>query len=99
MKTKQRSYTYADSGDENVVAAVLGSIVRAPMPINAPVTWERRGHALCARTVRVAVEEREVCGHKVRPRRHAHRQLCRKVICKQSSTTINNVKHKTVNDK
>lgn len=79
---------YVDSGDEDVVAAVLGRVVRAAVPVDAPVARVRRGHALGARGVRRAVEEREVRRHKVRPRRHAHRQFRREVICRREAVHL-----------
>lgn len=54
----------------------------ASMAIHAPIARKRRGHALRARAVSVAVEEREVCCYEVRPCAHPHRQLRRKVICR-----------------
>ena len=53
------------------------------MPVHAPVAGEGGGHALGARTVRVAVEEREVCGHKLRSLLLAHPQLGGEVVCKE----------------
>lgn len=80
-KLLQRLWTtYTDSRHQDVVAAVLGSVVRAPVPVHAPVAGEGRGHALGARDVRVAVEEGEVGRNEVRARRHAHRQFGSEVV-------------------
>ena len=61
-----------DSGDEDVVPAVLGSVVRAAVPVNAPVTGEEGGDAGRAGAVGVAVEEGEVSGDKVRALLNPH---------------------------
>ena len=52
------------------------------MAIDAPIAWVRRRNAFRARRVGGAVEKGEIGGDEVRTRRHAHRQLSRKMICK-----------------
>ena len=76
----KKGQAYVDAGDEDVVAAVLGRVVRAPVSVDAPVARVRRRDALGARRVRRAVEEGEVGRHEVRPGRHPHRQFGREVI-------------------
>ena len=77
--------TYVDSGHEDVVAAVLGRVVSAPVAVDAPVARIRRRDAFRARRVRGAVEEGEVGRHEIRSGRHPHRQFGRKVICRKKS--------------
>ena len=55
-----------DPGDEDVVPAVLGGVVRATVPVDAPVAREEGGDAGGAGGVGVAVEESEVRGDKIR---------------------------------
>ena len=68
-----------DPGDEDVVPAVLGGVVRAPVPVDAPVAGEEGGDAGGAGAVGVAVEEGEVGGHEVGAFLDPHRKFAREV--------------------
>lgn len=67
--------TYADACYENVVTAVFGGVVCASVTVDAPIAGERRGNALSARTVRVAIEEGEIGRNEVGSRSGPHRKF------------------------
>ena len=68
-----------DPGDQDVVPAVLGGVVGAPVPVDAPVAGEEGGHAGGAGAVGVAVEEGEVGRNEVGTLLHSHREFAREV--------------------
>ena len=83
-KQTQHSITHIShlqSGDEYVVAAVLGRVVGAPVAVHAPVARERRADALAAVLVPVAVVEAEIGRHEVGSGGHPHRQLGLDEVC------------------
>lgn len=61
-----------DASDENVVAAIFGRVVRAPMCLNTPIARELGRHAARARGVRRTVKEGEVCRDQVRSGLSSH---------------------------
>ena len=68
-----------DPGDEDVIPAVLGGVVRAPVPVDAPVAGEEGGDAGGAGAVGVAVEEGEVGGNEVGTLLNPDGELAREV--------------------
>ena len=62
-----------DPGYEDVVTTVLRRIVRAPVPVHAPIAREQGRHAGGARAVGVAVKEGKVGRHKIWTILNSHR--------------------------
>lgn len=71
----------ADARHEDVVATVLGGVVRASVRLDAPVARELGRDAARAREMRRAVEEGEVGGHEIGTGGGAHRQFGGEVVC------------------
>lgn len=62
-----------DARHEDVVTTILRRVVRTSVPVHAPVAREQGRHAGGAGAVGVAVEEGEVCCHKIWTILHSHR--------------------------
>lgn len=73
----------ADARHEDVVAAVLGRVVRTAVGFHAPIARELRGDALRTGQVGAAVEERELGRHDVRPLGGFDRELRVEVVWKK----------------
>lgn len=72
---------YLDPVDEHIIPAVLSRVVGTAMAVYTPVAGEGGRHALCTRTVCVAVEESEVRRYELWAFLLAHPQVRREVIC------------------
>lgn len=70
-----------DARDQNVVAAILGRVVRTAMGLDAPVARKLRGYAARARQMGGTVEEGEIRGYEIRAGCRANGEFSGEVVC------------------